>query len=154
MAYPDLKNVYPVAEKAAGECAASLWGMEWTTESGRRVLRVYVDREQGVDLETLTAVTRTMNARLDEMDPFEGAWTLEVSSPGLDRRLFTLAQCVSRIGSTVRIKCTPTCGLAKKRYRGTLLAVEENILVLQCDPETIRLPFDQTASIHLVYGQE
>jgi len=157
MAYPDLKNVLPVLEKVVSDCGVSLWGVEWTTESGRVILRVYVEREHGIDMGILTEVTRKMNLQLDEADPLPGAYTLEVSSPGLDRRLFTLEQCNRYLGSPVKVKCRPDASAARLRHKGILTAVDGEDLVLdagagpQGGPEIVRLPFSQVATAHLVY---
>jgi ribosome maturation factor RimP len=159
MAYPDLKNVLPVLEKVVSDCGVSLWGVEWTTEDGRVILRVYIEGPQGVDLGILTEVTRKMNLQLDEADPLPGAYTLEVSSPGLERRLFTLEQCSRFVGSPVKVKCRPDAPLARKRHKGLLTAVEGDDLVLDVGAkagqkdggEIVRLPFSQVAVAHLVY---
>jgi len=151
MAYPDLKNVQPVLENVASECGVSLWGVEWTTEDGRVILRVYIEREGGVTIEVLTDVTRKLNLRLDETDPVPCTYTLEVSSPGLERRLFTLEQCSRYVGSVVKIKCVPDAPQARKRFLGLLKAVEEETLVLEDGAELARLPFSQVASARLVY---
>lgn len=159
MAYPDLKNVLPVLEKVVSDCGVSLWGVEWTTESGRVILRVYVEREHGIELGMLTEVTRKMNLLLDEADPLPGAYTLEVSSPGLERRLFTLEQCNRYVGSPVKVKCRPDAPQARLRHKGLLTAVEGEDLVLDVSDgagqkggtEIVRLPFSQLATAHLVY---
>ena len=155
MAYPDLKNVLPVLEKVVSDCGVSLWGVEWTTEAGRVILRVYVERDEGVDLGILTEVTRKVNLQLDEADPVPGAYTLEVSSPGLERRLFTLEQCARYVGSPVKVKCRPDAPLARKRHQGRLSAVDGDVLVLEGGPRgeagPVRLPFTQVATAHLVY---
>ncbi len=151
MAYPDLKNVQPVLENVASECGVSIWGVEWTTEDGRVILRVYVERESGVDIQALTDVTRKLNLRLDETDPVPCTYTLEVSSPGLERRLFTLEQCTRYVGSVVKVKCAPDAPQARKRFKGLLKAVEEDCLVLEDGADAARLPFSQVAAAHLVY---
>jgi ribosome maturation factor RimP len=151
MAYPDLKNVQPVLEIVASECGVSIWGVEWTTEDGRVILRVYVEKEGGVNMETLTSFTRKLNLRLDETDPVPCTYTLEVSSPGLDRRLFTLQQCACYVGSVVKVKCTPETPQSRKRFKGRLAAVEEECLVLEDGADSARLPFSQVATAHLVY---
>jgi len=151
MAYPDLKNVQPVLENVASECGVSIWGVEWTTEDGRVILRVYVEHENGVNMETLTRFTRKLNLLLDETDPVPCTYTLEVSSPGLERRLFTLEQCARYVGSTVKVKCTPDAKQARKRFKGRLEAVEEDCLVLEDGADTARLPFHLVATAHLVY---
>lgn len=151
MAYPDLKNVQPVLEIVAAECGVSIWGVEWTTEDGRVILRVYVEREIGVTIEVLTDVARKLNLRFDETDPVPCTYTLEVSSPGLERRLFTIEQCARYVGSVVKVKCVPDAPQARKRFKGLLKAVEDECLVLEDGADLARLPFSQVAAAHLVY---
>ena len=155
MAFADLENIRPHVEKIVQECHLQLWGMEWATEFGRPILRLYVDREGGVDLDALTEATRRVSAWADEHDPLPGAsYTLEVSSPGLERRLFTLEQCSRYIGSEVKIRMAAAVD-GRKRFRGRISEVSpDGNLVLAGNPRT-ELPFSAIAEVRLVYeGKE
>ena len=85
----------PIAERVG--CA--LWDVEYVKEAGEWFLRVYIDREGGVDIDCCEAVSRPLSDALDEADPIQGSYTFEVSSAGLDRVLKKpdhFAQCMGR----------------------------------------------------------
>ena len=80
-------------------------GLElYDVELGGAVVRVLVDRPGGVDLDTLDAATRAVSRALDVADPMPGRYTLEVSSPGLERRLRTPRHFQAAVGSRVKVK--------------------------------------------------
>jgi ribosome maturation factor RimP len=89
------------------------------------VVRVTVDRAGGVDLEAIARVTREVSRALDRHDPITGRYTLEVSSPGLERKLRTAAQFGRAIGSQVRIKTRPEAD-GERRVDGTLVAADDD----------------------------
>jgi len=114
-----------------------------------QLLRVYIEAEQGVDLADCEKVSRQMSAVLDVEDPIHGEYTLEVSSPGMDRPLFTLAQFARYLGSDVRVKLH--AGVAgRKNYRGTLLSVGDDGLQLQVDQETVEITLDNVDTARVV----
>ena len=85
----------PIAERAG----CTLWDVEYVKEAGEWFLRVYIDREGGVDLDCCEAVSRPLSDALDEADPIQGSYTFEVSSAGLDRVLKKpdhFAQCMGQ----------------------------------------------------------
>ncbi len=93
------------------------------------VLLVTVDGEGGVDLEALTAANRAVSSVLDEVDPIPGRYTLEVSSPGVERTLRTPAHFIKAIGETVTVKTRPQVP-GDRRLRGTLTAADADGLTL------------------------
>ena len=90
----------PVVE-AAG---CSLWDVEYVKEAGQWFLRLYIDKEGGISIEDCEAVSRPMSDLLDEADPIEGSYTLEVSSAGADRALKKPEQFRQFIGTEVEVK--------------------------------------------------
>lgn len=99
---------------------------------------------QGVDLGDLTAATRAISRALDESDPIESHYTLEVSSPGLERPLRTPAHYVLAVGSAVAIKTLPTYD-GPRRLAGTLVAADP-------DAATIAITLDDGAELSLDLG--
>ncbi len=93
------------------------------------VLLVTVDREGGVDLEALTDANRAVSSVLDELDPIPGRYTLEVSSPGVERTLRTPAHFAKAIGETVTVKTRPQVP-GDRRRRGVLVAADDQGLTL------------------------
>lgn len=76
-----------LAAPIAAENGCELWDVEYVKEAGAWFLRVYIDKDGGVTIEDCEAVSRVLSDRLDEADPIEGSYTLEVSSAGLGRVL-------------------------------------------------------------------
>jgi ribosome maturation factor RimP len=89
------------------------------------VLLVTVDRPGGVDLEALTDANRAVSGVLDELDPIPGRYTLEVSSPGVERTLRTPAHFAKAVGETVSVKTRPQVA-GERRLRGRLVAADED----------------------------
>jgi len=89
------------------------------------VLQVTVDREGGVDLEALTDANRTVSTLLDELDPIPGRYSLEVSSPGIERPLRTPVHFAKAIGATVTVKTRPQVP-GERRVQGTLVASDDD----------------------------
>jgi ribosome maturation factor RimP len=99
------------------------------------VLLVTVDRPGGVDLEALTDANRAVSAALDEIDPIPGRYTLEVSSPGVERTLRTPAHFTKAVGELVTIKTRPQVP-GDRRVRGTLLSADDAGIELEIEQAT------------------
>jgi len=114
-------------------------------------VRVTVTREGGVDLDTLSAASSSLSAWLDEHDPMPGRYTLEVSSPGLERRLRTPAQFIGAIGETVTLRISPE-GEAAERVAGTLLAADDDGVELATDKGPRRARYDEVERARTVFA--
>ena len=79
--------VSELAEPIVKEAGCQLWDVEYVREAGEWFLRVYIDKENGVSIEDCEAVSRPLSDKLDEVDPIEGSYVLEVGSAGADRVL-------------------------------------------------------------------
>ena len=99
-------------------------GSEFGDAEGGRTLRVYIDteREEGILIEDCVAVSRQLDAVLDVEDPIREPYTLEVSSPGVDRPLFDAAQFAGAAGEEARVRLLAGVD-GRRNYRGTLLGV-------------------------------
>jgi ribosome maturation factor RimP len=97
-------------------------------EHGGGIVRVLVEREGGVDLDTIARATRAISAILDEVDPIPGRYTLEVSTPGLERPLRTPAHFAGAVGSkvTLKIHARPGDEKAERRVVGTLATADDD----------------------------
>ncbi|MHB1711970.1 MAG: ribosome maturation factor RimP [Acidimicrobiales bacterium] len=96
------------------------------------VVMVTVDRVGGVDLEALTEANRVVSAVLDEHDPISGSYTLEVSSPGIERRLRTPAHFAKAVGETVSVKTRPPVA-GPRRVTGELSVADSGGFELTAD---------------------
>jgi ribosome maturation factor RimP len=97
-------------------------------------VRVVVDREGGVDLDTLAAVTRAVSRALDEADPLPSRYTLEVTSPGVERRLRSPEHFVRAVGEVVKVRTTPEVP-GDRRVEGVLVDADERGITVRTDAE-------------------
>ena len=113
------------------------------------LIRVFIDKPEGVGLDDCEVVSREISALLDVEDPIPGHYVLEVSSPGLDRRLTKVEHFKRFTGEDVRIKLRfPVAG--RRNYRGALRAVDEESIEVEVDGQSHRLPIATIASARLV----
>jgi ribosome maturation factor RimP len=127
----------PVVESLGYEC----WGVEFLSQGRHSLLRVYIDQPDGVLVEDCEKVSRQISGVLDVEDPIASEYTLEVSSPGMDRPLFTLEQFAKHVGEQVKIKLrSPFDG--RRNFQGLLRCVEEQDVVVLVDDHEYLLPID------------
>ena len=125
----------PVVTGLGFEC----WGIEFVSQGTHSVLRVYIDKEGGILVDDCAEVSRQVSSVLDVEDPISSEYTLEVSSPGMERPLFTLEQFASHAGEQVKIKLrSPFEG--RRNFQGLLRGVEEQDVVVQVDDQEFVLP--------------
>ena len=138
------------APLAAGE-GLELVDVELAGAGGRTTLRLYVDRAGGVSLDDCSSISRAVSAALDVEDPIEGAYDLEVSSPGLDRPLRTPEHFQKFAGEEVRIKAFgPISELEnRKTFHGTLRGFEDAKVLVEVDGKLFRVPHDRIAKAHV-----
>jgi ribosome maturation factor RimP len=117
------------------------------------VLRVVVDREGGLDLDALSDATRAVSRALDEADPMSGRYTLEVTSPGLERTLRTPAHFEGAVGETVKIKTAPGVE-SERRIEGVLAAADDDGISVRTgegEAEVRRLTYDEVVRARTVF---
>lgn len=118
-----------------------LWGTELATRGRNSLLRIYIDREDGVSIEDCEAVSRRVGRLFDVEEPIAGNYTLEVSSPGMDRILFRIEQYAQYIGETVDVRLVrPFEG--RRRLTGLLAGVDGDEVRVQVDDEEFVLPLE------------
>ncbi len=127
-----------------------LVGVEYHPHGPHPLLRVYIDREGGVDVEDCGRVSHQVSGLLDVEDPIPGNYTLEVSSPGLDRPLFQRADFQRYAGAEVRIQMAlPVDG--RRRFLGVLAGLDgEDVLLDVQGVGRLRLPLDGIEKARLV----
>jgi len=138
--------VGPVVEASGLE----LWEVSFRGEGGRSVLRVSVDREGGVDLDTIAAVSERLSRRLDLEDFGPRGYTLEVSSPGLERPLRTPGHFGRSVGQKVKVKTKePVSG--SKVHEGALVSADAEAIVVASEGGELRVPYADIASARTVF---
>ncbi len=113
------------------------------------VLRLYIDKEGGVNVDDCSTVSRQVSALIDVEDPVSGQFNLEISSPGADRPLRRLVDFQRFIGSLVKLKTVmPLEG--QRNFKGRLLEASEETLVIETDDEEISLPMSTIDKARIV----
>lgn len=128
-----------------------IWGIEYEGLGRRSVLRVFIDSEAGITVEDCANVSHQISAVLDVEDPIGTSYTLEVSSPGLDRILFALAQYAESVGERVDVRLRFPAG-GRRRYVGFLNSVDEEGIVVSVDDEEapVSVRFSEIAKTRIV----
>ena len=144
--FRQLQDIIAPAVMALG---FELVGCEFHQQYGRSLLRIYVDGPQGIGLEDCAKVSRQIAAVLDVEDPIRGRYTLEVSSPGLDRPLFTIDHFRRFIGRQVNVLLRqPKAG--RRRYRGVILTIEDDQITLKVDESMVKFAFNDINKANLI----
>ena len=124
-------------------------GLEYRSGSSSAMLRIYIDNENGINVDDCAKVSRQISAVLDVEDPITSEYTLEVSSPGLDRPLFIAEHYQQYIGE--KIKCKLRMPINKRRnFSGKLLEADMNNITLSIDNESVELSIDDIEKANLV----
>ena len=113
-------------------------GVEYQA-GGHALLRIYIDRSDGITVDDCAEVSREVSALLDVRDPIKSEYTLEVSSPGLDRPLFTVEHFERYVGA--RAKLTTSAPVERRRkFDGPIVRVEQDMIVI--DQDGTEVPID------------
>ena len=120
----------PIVEKMGIE----IYDVEYVKEGSEYYLRAYIDKEGGVNINDCEAVSRAFSDVLDEADPIEEAYVLEVSSPGLGRTLKKDRHLQKSIGQDVEVKLfKPLEGTKSKEFEGELIRFDEKTITIRDD---------------------
>ena len=117
-----------------------LWGLDFFQQGRHSVVRLYIDGPEGVGVDDCAVVSHQVSGVLDVEDPITGEYTLEVSSPGWDRPLFTLAQFARFAGSTASVRlASPLNG--RRKFRGVVQKVTDAEVELLVEGAAVLIPF-------------
>jgi ribosome maturation factor RimP len=115
-----------------------LWELEYSPRRGNGLLRLYIDAQAGIDVDDCAKVSRAVSAVLDETDPIADEYTLEVSSPGLDRVLRTAAHFSRYVGERAQVDMVlPVNG--RRKFLGKIVSVAGDDLTLDQDGTLVSL---------------
>lgn len=127
-----------IAEPLADALGIELLEVNVKGHTGRRLVRVVVDAEQGIDIDTCAALSRSVAGTMDEVDAVAGRYTLEVTSPGINRPLRSERDFRRSIRRPVRVVVRPEPDRIRE-ITGIVAAVGDGVLTLDADGEMIRL---------------
>ena len=142
-------NVLKVVEPVVESLGYELVGVEYLTQGRDGLLRVYIDSEDGIKLEDCQRVSHQLSGVLDVEDVIRGHYSLEISSPGLDRPLFSAEHFQRFSGSEVKLRLhAPLDG--RRKFRGTIAGVADGNVRLLVDGEEVNVPLDAIDKANLV----
>jgi len=142
-------RLHALIEPVVTAMGCELWGIEFIPQGGHSMLKIYIDSGNGVNIEDCARVSRQISSLLDVEDPVPGKYTLEVSSPGLNRRLFNISQYPDFIGEEVKIVLhLPFEG--RRKFTGQLCGIENDDVIIRVEQEEYLLPFDEIERANIV----
>lgn len=134
---------------AVEEVGKELLGVEFISAGKHSILRIFIDHENGINVDDCAEVSRQVGAILDVEDPISTEYSLEISSPGLDRPLFDLPHFQEVVGETINVKVSmPLNG--RRKFKGKLVSIENDTLIVKVDGEEYELVFSNIDKANLV----
>ena len=135
-------------EPLADEHGYELVTVETAGADHMPIVRVFLDREQGINLDAVARANQWISEALDEYEDLQGPFTLEVSSPGIERALRTPEHFARFVNSTAKVKTSrPIEG--RSAFTGTIVEVEDATVVFDCEGTTYRIPVDSVRKANL-----
>lgn len=141
-----LKEMLEPAVKAVG---MELWGIEFLAQGKQSILRVYIDSDNGVTIDNCEAASHQVSGVLDVEDPISGEYSLEVSSPGMDRPLFNFGQFARYEGELIKVRLQMAVN-GKRNFTGKLLAAKDDALTFEVDNQQLTVSINQIDKANLV----
>ena len=143
------ETIRKIVEPVVAALGFQLWGIEYMGQGRHTLLRIYLDKEGGINIEDCAEASRHISSILDVEDPISSEYTLEVSSPGLDRVLFTLEQMKQYAGSTVKLRLRENFE-GRRNYSGILKDVLNDELVVQAGDSEYVFPYELVEKANVV----
>jgi ribosome maturation factor RimP len=146
-----LDEVRDLAEAVALRRSIRLWDVEIQGQPGRAVVRVMVDADGGINLDTIAEVSEELSRGLDLHDPLQGRYTLEVSSPGLERNLRTPEHFRLSVGKKVSVKTTEPLVGASHRLDGHIRDATDESVAIEATGDEVKVPYGVIKSARTVF---
>lgn len=147
-----LDDVTDLAAAVAERRHLRLWDVEVAGGSHGSVVKVFVDSDGGVDLDTVAEVSEEISRGLDLRDPFSGRYTLEVSSPGLERTLRSREHFALSVGRDAVVKTKAPVAGNSNRIEGRIAGVGEQAVMLATAEGEIEVPLESIRSARTVFS--
>ncbi len=148
---PKIKALDQLCRDVVEEAGFDLLLVEWTTDNGREVLRLYIDHEDGVTVNNCATVSRRLSHVLDVEEVVDQAFALEVSTPGLNRPLVREADYIRFSGEQAKVTLKEALPTGRKRLKGQLKGVEAGEVSMEVDGELFHFAVTNVAQANLVY---
>ena len=146
-----LDEVRDLAESVARRRSLRLWDVEVTGQPGRSIVRVLVDAEGGIDLDTVAEVSEEISRGLDLKDPLAGRYTLEVSSPGLERTLRSAEHFRLSVGELVTLKTREPVVGNSHRVDGVIESADDQVVHVDTGDAQVDVPYEQIKTARTVF---
>ena len=150
----DQKKLESLVEPVVSGQGYELVDVEFKSELGAWVLRVYIDKprsDERVGLDDCAQVSRELSAVLDVDDTIQGHYSLEVSSPGLNRPLKKASDFARFVGKKAKIRTRHPVGESRRNFSGTLVAVDGGKVKIDVGDQVCEVPVDDVEKANLVY---
>ncbi len=142
------QQVWEFAEPIVTQQGCSIWDVEYVREGADWFLRIYIDKEGGVDIQDCEAISRALDPILDEKDPIPTSYTFEVCSAGLERTLKRPSDFAAYMGEKVLVKLfRPKNG--SKEFAGTLTGYSDGDVTVAVGEQTMTFPKAEIALVRL-----
>lgn len=149
----DRDGLFELLEPTVEGLGFELVALQYSPGHGHGFVRLYIDQADGVDVEDCARVSEQVGALLDVEDPIQGHYTLEVSSPGADRPLRTAAHFERFKGEQAKVELARALD-GRKRFKGAIVEVAEQEIVLDVDGERFSLPIRDIDMARLIPGRD
>lgn len=143
------QNLQEMLQGAVEDLGCELWGIECQRAGRFMTVRLFIDKEGGVTVDDCADVSRQVSAILDVEDPIADKYNLEVSSPGLDRPLFTLPQFERYIGQDITVHLRIPV-MERRKWQGKLERIENDMVILIVDGQEQVLVFGNIQKANVV----
>ena len=143
-------QIYEMVKPISDELNYEIYHIEYVKENGEYYLRIYIDKESGIDLNDCEKVSNEINEILDKADYIKEQYYLEVSSPGIERKLRKDKHLEQNISKNVEIKLFKKDNNGKKEYIGKLKAFNQEEIIIETDKE-ITIERKNIAQIKTIY---
>lgn len=147
------RRIKALIREAVEDEGFELVGVELAQTGRNPVLRVYVDRPGGVTVSDCAYISRRVGVLLEVDDFIPGSYTLEVSSPGLERPLFSEADYRRFQGREIRLQAVEKIE-GRRNFTGRIKGFSNGVVQLDCEGETFSVPLDRVKKANLVYRFE
>lgn len=143
------QNLQEMLQDAVKDLGCELWGIECQRVGRFMTVRLFIDKDGGVTVDDCADVSRQVSAILDVEDPIADKYNLEVSSPGLDRPLFTLPQFERYIGQDIAVHLRIPV-MERRKWQGKLERIEKDMITLIVDDQEQILVFGNIQKANIV----
>ena len=143
-------DLHSIVKRVVEQLGYQCWGIEFSAGRRRGLLRVFIDHPEGITHDDCSSVSRQLSGVLDVEDPIRQAYTLEISSPGVERPLLEVEHYRRYAGSKARVSCyAPISG--RRRFIGRIGAVQERVVTLETSDGCVEIPVDGIKRANLIF---